>query len=333
MDGEGRFLRSLRAQPFAPLALPRPHAPAFAFSAAVPFDTPVPDQNFSRGYGAQRPAPVWTGRRLHPLARTGVGSFALLVAVCATLAAGLVHSGDYSDFVAHNGAPHETLARLFGFPIESVTISGQVRLRENEIIAATGVDAHSSLLFLDASETRRRLMQLPLVQSARVLKLYPNRLVVAIEERQPAALWQRDGRIKVISADGTPIADLNDPRFLGLPFVVGPGAEKRLPEYTALLRDLGDLAPRVRAGSLVSGRRWSLIMTNGVEIKLPEVDPGAAVGVLLRAQRETRLLDKDIRSIDLRLPDRIAVRLTEQGAETRENAAAKKKAPKNGART
>jgi len=176
-------------------------------------------------------------------------------------------------------------------------------------------------------------MELPLVQSARVLKLYPNRLVVAIEERQPAALWQRDGRIKVISADGTPIADLNDPRFLGLPFVVGPGAEKRLPEYTALLRDLGDLASRVRAGSLVSGRRWSLIMTNGVEVKLPEVDPGAAVGVLLKAQRESRILDKDIRSIDLRLADRIAVRLTEQGTETRENAAKRKAPQKSGART
>jgi cell division protein FtsQ len=332
MDGGGRFLRSVTARLFAPLALARPLGPSFAFAPSAPLDAPFPDPNSARGSEAPRAAPTWANRQIHPLARTGVGSFALLFAFCVTIALGLVHSGAYAEFVAHNGAPHETLARLFGFPIESVTISGQVRLRENEILAATGVDAHSSLLFLDASETRRKLMELPLVQSARVLKLYPNRLVVAIEERQPAALWQRDGRIKVISADGTPIADLNDPRFLGLPFVVGPGAEKRLPEYAALLRDLGDLAPRVRAGALVSGRRWSLIMTNGVEVKLPEVDPGAAVGVLLRAQRETRILDKDIRSIDLRLADRIAVRLTEQGAETRENAA-KRKAPKSGAHT
>jgi len=332
MDGGGGFLRSLRARILAPIALARLHGPSFAFVPAAPFDTPFTDQNFPRVSEAPRAAPTWASPRVHPLARTGVGSLALLLAFCSTVALGLVHSGACADFVARNGAPHETLARLLGFPIESVTISGQVRLRENEILAATGVDAHSSLLFLDASGTRRRLMELPLVQSARVLKLYPNRLVVAIEERQPAALWQRDGRIKVISADGTPIADLNDQRFLGLPFVVGPGAEKRLPEYVALLRDLGDLATRVRAGSLVSGRRWSLIMTNGVEVKLPEVDPGAAVGVLLRAQRETRILDKDIRSIDLRLADRIAVRLTEQGAETRENAA-KRRAPKSGART
>ena len=326
MDGGGRFLRSLSARLFAPLALGRPHRSSLAFAPAVQLDAPFPDSHFARA------APGWGGRQLHPLARAGVGSSCLLIAFCGTLALGLLHSGAYGDFVARNGAPHETLARLLGFPIDSVTISGQVRLHENEILAATGVDAHSSLLFLDAAETRRRLMELPLVRSARVLKLYPNRLVIAVEERQPAALWQREGRVKVISADGTAIADLNDPRFLGLPFVVGPGAEKRLPEYAALLRDLGDLSTRVRAGALVSGRRWSLIMTNGVEVKLPEVDPGAAVGLLVRLQRETRVLDKDIRSIDLRLADRIAVRLTEQGAESRENAA-KRKAPKGGAHT
>ena len=119
-------------------------------------------------------------------------------------------------------------------------------------------------------------MELPLVKSARVLKLYPDNLVIAIEEREPYALWQRDGKVAVIAADGTVIDELNDDRFLGLPFVVGEGAEKRLLEYDALRAGLGDLATRVKAGVLVSGRRWSLLTTNGVEIKLPERDPGAA---------------------------------------------------------
>lgn len=332
MDGGGRFLRSLSARLFAPLAHSRPNRPSFAFTAAAPLDASLPDSNAARHSEARRAAPTWPRRQDHPLARPGVGSLSLFLAFCATFALGVTQSGAYADFVARNGLPHDALARLLGFPIDSVTISGETRLQENEILAATGVDAHSSLVFLDAAETRRRLMDLPLVQSARVLKLYPNRLVIAIEERQPAALWQRDGRVKVISADGTPIADLNDPRFLGLPFVVGPGAEKRLPEYAALLKGLGDLSSRVRAGSFVSERRWSLIMTNGVEVKLPEVDPGAAVGRLVHLQRETRILDKDIRSIDLRLADRIAVRLTEQGVETRE-AAAKRKTARGGAHT
>ncbi len=323
----------MSAQLSAPISAARSHPPSFALVPVAPSHTLFADATFApRASEPPRAAPIWTDRQVHPLARTGVGSFVLLLAFCVTIALGLVHSGAYGEFVARNGAPLDMLARLLGFPINSVTISGETRLHEKEILAATGIDAHSSLLFLDATETRRRLMQLPLVESARVLKLYPNRLVIAIEERKPAALWQRDGRVKVISTDGTPIADLNDPRFLGLPFVVGPGAEKRLPEYAALLKDLGDLSTRVRAGALVSGRRWSLIMTNGVEVKLPEVDPGAAVGLLVRLQRESRILDKDIRSIDLRLPDRVAVRLTEQGAETRENAT-KRKVSKAGAHT
>jgi cell division protein FtsQ len=171
------------------------------------------------------------------------------------------------------------------------------------------------------------------VKSARVLKFYPDRLVIAIEERVPAALWQRDGKIAVVSADGTVIDELSDERFLGLPFVVGDGAGKRLPQYVAIRADMGDLASRVKAGIFVAGRRWSLVMTNGVEVKLPERDPGAAIGVLIRLQREARILDKDILSIDLRLPDRVAVRLTEEGADLRAAALTHGKPVKSGGHT
>jgi len=57
-------------------------------------------------------------------------------------------------------------------------------------------------------------MELPLVKSARVLKLYPDNLVIAIEEREPYALWQRDGKVAVIAADGTSSTNSTTTAFL-----------------------------------------------------------------------------------------------------------------------
>ena len=312
MDGGRRFLRSLRERLTAP---PAPHA----FAAAVPtggFAPPfpaAPHPNLKK-----KPAPARAGRsrldRFEAIALTpGVNALALVLLLGGSAALGFVHDGGYERLLAEDGAPADIIARAMGFPISAVTISGQAQLRENEILAAAGVDPRVSLLFLDAAEMRKRLMQVPLVRDARVMKFYPDRLVINITEREPAALWQVDGAVSIIAADGTVIDSLNDRRFLGLPFVVGENAGKRLPEFLALLKGMGGLASRVKAGVLVSNRRWSLQMKNGVEVKLSEHDPGAAVSALLRLQREARVLDKDVMSIDLRLPDRIAVRLTEEG--------------------
>ena len=41
------------------------------------------------------------------------------------------------------------------------------------------------------------------IADAAVLKLYPNRLQITITERHAFALWQKNGRLSVIAADGT----------------------------------------------------------------------------------------------------------------------------------
>ena len=51
--------------------------------------------------------------------------------------------------------------------------------------------------------TRARLMANPWIAEATVLKLYPGRLRIEIKERKPFALWQKDGRVSLIAADGT----------------------------------------------------------------------------------------------------------------------------------
>lgn len=331
MDGGRRVLRSL----IESFSAPRSLAPVAAVSASV-HAPPAPAYGAAAVNPAFPRAPARKGRgarllaRFAILAQPGVGAVAVfaffgLVGLC-----GFVENGGYADLVAHEGELYDIAARAAGFPVSAVTITGQSRLTERELLDAAGVGPRNSLPFLDASALRDRLMALPLVKSARVMKLYPDRLIVAIEERQPSALWQRDGRVAVVSEDGVPIDELRDQRYLGLPFVVGEGAQKRLPEFAMLMKVAGDLAHRVKAGVLVAGRRWNFEMTNGVTAKLPEVDPAGALERLKRLQREARILDKDLLFIDLRIPDRVALRLTEDAAAAREAQLAPRKSTKHG---
>jgi cell division protein FtsQ len=225
---------------------------------------------------------------------------------------GAILGGHVQAFREHHGEPRHALARLAGLGLDQVTISGIAQLREAEVLAAAGISARMSLAFLDAAEVRDRLERVPLVKSASVRKLYPNELVITLAEREPHALWQRNGELFVIAVDGTVIDIVQDARFAHLPLVVGEDANARTQDYLALLQAAGPLKGRVLAGTLVSGRRWTLKIDNGIDVRLPEIGAAAAVARLVKLEREQKILDKDVLAIDLRMSDRVVVRLTEE---------------------
>lgn len=315
MDGGRRILQSIKGAAMAALPFWPAHASA-SFHPGVG-SAFYPAAASSERALKHRPA-SFVGRHLKRrwltiLARPGFGLLSVAALFSCVGFMGWAQNGGYDDFIAKHGAPWDMAARALGFEIAAVTITGQSRVSEKELLEAAGVGPQQSLPFLDPNATREKLLAIPLVKSARVMKLYPNRLVVSVEERLPYALWQRDGQVFVVSEDGVSIDALRTDRYLSLPFVVGRGAEKRLPEYVALMKSMGDLAHRVKAGVRVADRRWDLDMTNGVTVRLSEQDPAASIALLLRLQHESRILDKDILSIDLRSRDRVAVRLTEEG--------------------
>ena len=84
-------------------------------------------------------------------------------------------------------------------------------------MTTAGVTGDASLLFLDADAARVRLWPIPWIADAAVLKLYPDRLQISVTERQAFALWQKDGHVNVIAADGTVLEPYVEDRYLGLP--------------------------------------------------------------------------------------------------------------------
>ncbi|RDJ27090.1 peptide transporter [Bosea caraganae] len=259
-----------------------------------------------------------------------IGTFLALSFLALSIGSGAVLGGQIETLRATYGEPKHVLARLVGLGIDRVTISGIAELSEIEVLVAAGIDSKTSLAFFDADEARRRLEATPLIREATVRKLYPGEVSITIVEREPYALWQVKGDLFLIAADGTVIDKMDDGRFARLPLVVGDDANKRAKDYIALLAQAGPLASRVRAGSLVAGRRWNLKLDNGMDVRLPEIDPAVAVKRLAGLESDMHLLDKDLLAIDLRQPDRVVMRLTEEAAAARAEQLKSKNKPKKG---
>lgn len=207
------------------------------------------------------------------------------------------------------GRVGDALLVFVGFGIEDVQIKGHHETSDIDVL--TQLELSGSLISFNVGEAQKRVAELPWVSNALVRKFYPSTLSVEITERQPFALWQRDGEVYVIDKAGTEIELLGESRFAKLPFMVGGGANSTAPEFLADLFTQPAIAERMRAAVLVSGRRWNLHLEGGVTVKLPEKQVRPALAQLVSLDGKYRLLERDVTVVDLRLPDRVTVRLPE----------------------
>lgn len=243
---------------------------------------------------------------------------------------GIVKGGHLQDFIAAVSDARNAMANSAGFRITSVVINGRKQLSQDEILAIGGVSGRSSLLFLDADDVRDKLKANPWIADATVLKLYPGQLMIEITERKAFALWQEAGRLSVIADDGALLEPYVSRRFLSLPLVVGKGAETQARDFLALLARYPQVNAMTKAAIYVGERRWNLRLKDGLDVRLPEQDVGNALAALSKLDKDDRLFSKDIVAIDMRLPDRLVVQLSDDAAKAREDVFKDKKKKKAG---
>jgi len=266
----------------------------------------------------RRLAGRWSAKIAH--LPPGVGVVGTVLLLAAALGYGAVAGQHVPDVITWFKDARDVAANSVGLRIAAVSLTGQKEVSREEVLTTAGVTGRASLLFLDADAARARLMANPWIADAAVLKLYPDRLQITITERLAFALWQKNGRVSVIAADGTVLEPFVADRYLGLPLVVGAGAERQAKDFLAVLDRYPDIRSVLRASILVADRRWNLRLTNGIDVRLPETDVDAALDRLVALDRDKKLLSRDIAMVDLRLPDRVSVRLSDAAAAARDEA-------------
>lgn len=200
-----------------------------------------------------------------------------------------------------------------GIVLRQITVEGRERTAAADLVAAIDLPQGGPLLAFDPEAARERLESLPWVKLATVERRLPDRIHIALIERMPIALWQQeDGRYVLVDADGAIIPD-DLTGFGTLPLIVGDGAPKAAADLFTMLAAEPAIAQRVKAAVRVSNRRWDLWLDSlgarGIEVRLPEKDAAKTLSKLATLDREQGLLARDLALLDMRLPDRLIVRV------------------------
>jgi cell division protein FtsQ len=304
MDDRGRL-----AQPLKGIASRRPAEDVATVSQ------PERAENDSRCRLAQA-LDRWSSRIESRLPRC-VGTAATAIFILASLAYGTMKGDHVGSVVAAMEDARHSLGNVAGFRILSIALDGNRHVTREEVLAIAGITGRTSLVFLDVERVRARLKSNPWIAEASVLKLYPGELQIRITERAAFALWQKDHRVAVIADDGTVLEPYVSPALVQLPLVVGAGAQTRAKAFLALLDRHPAMRDLVRASVLVGERRWNLRFKNGIDVQLPESDVDAALERLVRLDTDKNLTTRDIAVIDLRLADRVTVRLSDAALRAR----------------
>lgn len=210
----------------------------------------------------------------------------------------------------------QTVARA-GLEVRHVEVTGAQHVKSREVYNAVLNGPSNSMLLIDLDEIRDRLRALPWVADASVARRLPDTINVAIVERKPVALWQYQRRLAAIDRTGKVLDTEGLGRFAKLPLIIGAGANVQAQGLMTMLADYPQVADNIDSATWIGGRRWDLRFKTGEVLALPEGYPAArrALASFIRMDQDNGLLQRGFARFDMRLPDRMIVRVSgEPGA-------------------
>jgi cell division protein FtsQ len=214
------------------------------------------------------------------------------------------------------------LMRAPAFAIRAIQLDGELTRNSVPTIRANATPRLAGNFFsVDLKQAQEAFESVPWVRRAVVRRVWPDRLVVRLEEHRAAALWQgaeSDGGAsdRLVNSQGEVFeANLGDVEEDDLPTLAGPDGSAA--QMLALLRRV---QPALKAQGLVveqlhlSGRgSWRVELDSGARIELGR---GSEDEVAARTERFARTLTqatalwkKPLEYADLRHPEGYAMRL------------------------
>ncbi|WP_149540576.1 cell division protein FtsQ/DivIB [Siccirubricoccus phaeus] len=196
-----------------------------------------------------------------------------------------------------------------GLTVQEVVLEGSRNTPQVLVREALSIRRGDPILAFDPQAARERLEMIPWVRTAHVQRHLNGTIRVTLEERNPFAIWQQDRHFSIIDREGKVVESASLGAFGPLPLVVGHRANEGAAAMIDLLRRQKEVNDRVEALVRVAGRRWNLVLRNKAEVLLPEGQEEAAILRLAELQAKQALLDRPLAAIDLRLPDKLVLRL------------------------
>ena len=198
------------------------------------------------------------------------------------------------------------------FAIAVVEVQGTSRLSPAEVREAAAISPGENLFRLSSEEVVARLRQLGPVKRAEVIRSFPNRVTLVVEERVPFTLAQA-GRLYWLDEDGVSLGP--EPRAVTprLPVITGIRPEEirtagvsaeRARAAVSLIRSMlrtGSPLTREISEIDMSGADGPVLYTvDGVEVRLGTAEWEDRLGRLDGVLAQIRTLGEPVEYVDLR---------------------------------
>jgi cell division protein FtsQ len=251
--------------------------------------------------GARRNTKMWVSR----MKRIGLYS-----GMAGSLVALLVYAWMSGVFIAFGDFVHEKMlitTKSVGFAVDEILVTGRKNVAQADILDRLPIKQGAPIFGVSIDTAQKEMETIPWVERASVSRRLPDKIIVHIEERVPAALWQYQKKISLIDAAGNVLSSEGIEGWKNLPLVVGEDAPNRIIELTGMLQAEPHLAGTLGSAVRIGGRRWDLHFRNGVVVKLPESNVELALRLLASTEEQKGILSKGIQVIDLRIPEKMVV--------------------------
>lgn len=211
------------------------------------------------------------------------------------------------------------LTRAQLFEIHAIRVEGDLARNSVPTIRANALPALAGNFFsIDLARAQAAFEQVPWVRRAVVRRVWPDQLVVRLEEHRAAALWEDEGAgaEKLVNSHGEVFeANVGDVEDEGLPVFAGPAGSAA--QMLALWRSLQPAFARLGFAIdrlTLSGRgSWRVETDNAAVVELGR---GSPAEVVARSERFLRTLTQararwnaPLEYADLRHTDGYALRL------------------------
>ena len=224
------------------------------------------------------------------------------------LVAGLAPDHRAAKLASAIGLSFDNRLGVFGLKVKALTIQGASPLAEPDIVKAAGLYQDQPIMAVDLAAIRANVEKVGWVKSARVIRLLPDTIVIAVTQRQNLAVWQHGGKTLVVDTEGQSIPEADAGHFSDLPLIVGDGANAAAAAILPIDRNHPAVMQHLEALVRVDDRRWDLRMRDGGLVQLPALGEDSALIQLDQLDQKSRILELGFERIDLRDPEMVAVR-------------------------
>lgn len=234
--------------------------------------------------------------------------FGLMMVMALIVASAAWMGGSLSKMEMRIANTVDGIARSVGLSVENVSVVGVEGELAEEVRFAAMVEPGENMFRANPHLIKRRVEGTRSVVNVSVYRLWPDQIQIYAYPAEPIALWSDGETWAVVDSLGRKMTGLDPQRYVHLPKLAGAGGASAAPELAAQLAAMPDLRARVQIASRIEDRRWDLTFDSGVDVSLPlDEDMGPALSRLANLQVRTRLLDRPVVSVDLRVPGRLFI--------------------------